>query len=120
MPLYDLTFDIDPDVYTIDLPAPLDALDDEYALHLMRTSLTTVSEQVAKDAARTVVDDFSDDDTDYFPARAGVQMQLISALTQLDDIGHGEILRRLLNDHDFVTDLLTADIRLALHIEYKD
>ena len=122
MTLYDLTFDIDPDVYTIDLPSPLSELEDSYALHLMRTTMLQLADQVRDDAQRIAADDFSDDDTDYMPAAAGALMQLVSALTSLDGLAFTptNIFRELLTNHDFCLDMLTCDQRLPISINYKD
>lgn len=124
MPLYDLTFDTDPDVYTIDLPTPLAELDDDYALHLMRTTMLTLADAVKQDALDIAEHNFGDDDTDYMPARANALTALIFTLTSLDGLAFtpADQFRQLLKNHDFCLDMLTlgADTATALSIDYKD
>lgn len=116
---YDFNTD-DGETYSIRLPQPLNELTDDTALHLMRSTLMLLAPAVAIDADRIIRDNFSDDDTDYFPARAAVLHKLIFTLTNLDDIPHTELFRRLLADPDFVLDVITTDMNLPINIDYKD
>lgn len=104
--------------YQIELPAPLDALSDDQALGLMVSSLTTLAAAVHEDSLRIANSDYSDDDTDYMPARAAALSALTSAL--LSDFDPAEALRHLLADDDFILDCLTlsADTLISINIDY--
>jgi hypothetical protein len=68
------------------------------------------------DAARIAADNYSDDDTDYFPARAATYSNLIALLTTADSIDDLPDSLAFMIDHDeyFLRDLDTADITLPI------
>lgn len=89
------------------------------ARELMLATLLALSTRMIDDAARIAADDFSDDDTDYFPARANAYAQLTFALTTCD-FTPLDMLDRLLHDYDFINDIITCDTNLPLDIDFAD
>lgn len=106
----------DADRYILTTPFDFAAMTDDDARSLMTASLITLTERAAHDARLIAALDYSDDDTDYMPARARTLAALTSAL--LNDLTPAESLRFLLSDDDFCADLITADIALAIDLDF--
>lgn len=86
------------------------------ARELMRESLMILSNRIQSDAARIFNDDFSDDDTDYFPARASTYARLTFILTNADDdADYITAMRDIQSNRDnSLDDLMTCDIALPI------
>lgn len=92
---------------------------DDAALSLMLAMHAHLATAIAADAARIAALDFSDDDTDYFPARANTFAALTFAITT--DYFYLDNFNRLMHDRDFIDDLLTIDTPdFPLDIDYAE
>lgn len=113
----------DGNTYSLSTPFPYATMTDADALSIMLPTMTTLAAAVADDAARIALDHFSDDDTDYMPARANALAALISALATTDETP-ADALRRLIDDpaSEFPLDIccLSADTDIALDIDFTD
>lgn len=116
---YILPLPNDLDTYQIELPVPFDEMTDAIALEMMRGTIAVLAPCVANDAIDILEGNYSDDDTDYMPARAGALASLIYSLIAVDDSYLTE-LTNLLSDLDFVMNIMTSDIKLPFKIEYTD
>lgn len=58
--------------------------DDDIARRLLLDSARMLQLKIAADIERIANDDFSDDDTDYMPARAATLSNIIAALANID------------------------------------
>ena len=116
--------------HTFTLPADATHDDETYAIAmlpttnddaraLMMTTARILTTRMLHDIDRLANDDFSDDDTDYMPARANTVAALIFATASVDETPL-ESLTRLLASHDFIDDLLTCDTDLPLDIDFTD
>jgi hypothetical protein len=94
-----------------------DELDDDTALELMRLDCLALATKCADDARRLMTSDFSDDDTDYMPARAAILSDLIASIAN-SDMTPADALIECLNNDDFRMNLECCDfptnIRRAL------
>src|SRR6187402_939564 len=100
--------------YSIDID--LDALTDDTATDLMRRALIATTEQMTLNNARILADDFSDDDTDYFPADAECAYYLTAALTTLDSSPRDAFIN-MLNDN--ADSFCTMTTRLPFTLDYS-
>lgn len=102
------------------IPAPaiidLDAISDaELRILLADSAAILASRIMTLDIPALRDDSFSDDDTDYFPARAQLLSLLIDMLANIDDSLHESLNRSLANDsNDLINALITCDINLPI------
>lgn len=85
-------------------------IDNEIARSIMMNSLDLLMIKSLDDARLIRNDDFSDDDTDYMPARAECIFIIIAALTN-SDITPAESLDILINDPNCRDAFTTSDMR---------
>jgi hypothetical protein len=97
----------------------LATLSDADATALLIDSHRILLSRINDDAERIYSDSFSDDDTDYFPARATILSHLTSILCDIDTT-HADSMRRFFDDHEICIDLLTCDLDMPISIHYAD
>lgn len=81
-------------------------------------SIALLHTQIALDIAALTDDRFSDDDTDYFPARADTLAYLIATMTAAHEYPLSDAIHDLLtrDDHsDHLLDLPTCDFDTPFH-----
>lgn len=94
----------------------LDALSDD-ALRLIITESATILATciLINDMPALRDNAFSDDDTDYMPARARLLSSLISMLANIDDELRDSLDRLIADEsHDFLDDLLCCELELPI------
>ena len=102
------------------IPAPamidLDAISDDALRLIIAESATILASCILTDDIPALRDDdFSDDDTDYIPARARLLSLLIAMLADIDDSLRESLNRFLADDSaDFIDTLICCDIELPI------
>ncbi len=91
----------------------IDSLTDATAREMMISTARILNDRIRIDIDAIANDEFSDDDTDYIPARARILSILMNALADID-ISPSDALRELISDDDFIIDIEGCDIALPL------
>lgn len=92
----------------------IESLTESDARELMRESMMILSDRITSDAARIFNDDYSDDDTDYFPARAATLARFIFILTNADESLLDALRDIATNRDNALDDYETCDIDMPL------
>lgn len=88
---------------------------------MMIDSLDLLLDKMTADAAKLRANDFSDDDTDYFPARASIASTLIIHLTHIPHESTAlDALAEMISSEYFLDDLTTCDYDIPLAEYFAD
>lgn len=78
-------------------------------------SIRLLRDKTAADLTHLIDDNYSDDDTDYFPARAQTLSNLIADLTASYEYPLSQSIADTIASDDRLADLITCDFDFPLH-----